>query len=186
VTEKWADDAFSYFRALKDSSDPLSPFIGLLLSGFRGVRDYKQRIGSALYNIGSSVYLGPLIENETMALIENRCENEAREIDDEDVKFILEAAGGHPFLTQQTISAVLDRTATTLANVRKTLVKSHAIDFSSWWNLANKPDGCGPNERAAYRVVADRRLASLSSVAESARLSDLEALDALECLKTAA
>jgi len=183
VAKPWADDAFSYFRGLIDSGDPLSPYLGLILSGFRGVKAYKQRAGSALYNIGSVAQLGPFTDAESNALIRNRCMIENRSLPAEDIAFVVEQAGGHPYLVQQVLSAVLDRSPkAAAASVQQALLRNHAQDFSDWWNAHDSPDGCGQNERDAYRLLIQRRKLSVASIAESTRLAEFEALDALECL----
>ncbi len=40
VRQDWANDAWSYFRGLKDTDTALKPFLGFLLSGYRDVKEY--------------------------------------------------------------------------------------------------------------------------------------------------
>lgn len=183
VSKPWANDALSYFRALKDSSDAMKPFLGLILTGYRGVRDYKHRIGSALYNIGSIVPLGPLANSEAKLLIDGRCAAESTKLDTVTAQFVLEIAGGHPYLTNQVLTAVLDRAKdTTLDSLRQTLVMKHKEDFADWWNVANSADGFGPHERAAYQCLLQKKNASVSEVAKAMRLTEFDALEALDSL----
>jgi|SRR5579859_5706466 len=183
VSKAWANSALSYFRALKDSSDPMSPFVGLVLTGYRGVREYKHRIGSALYNIGSIVTLGPLAEAETRLLLTGRCTLEAATLDVRADQFILETAGGHPYLTQQALTTMLDYPSdTALDSLKQTLMKKHKEDFLDWWNTESSPDGFGPHERAAYRCLLQKKKASVFEVASATRLAEFDALEALDSL----
>ncbi|KYC43550.1 hypothetical protein WA1_10850 [Scytonema hofmannii PCC 7110] len=46
VRQNWASDAWSYLRGLKDTDTAIKPFLGLLLSGYRDLKEYQQRVGS--------------------------------------------------------------------------------------------------------------------------------------------
>ena len=51
VRQNWATDAWAYLRGLKDTDTAIKPLLGLLLSGYRDLKEYQQRVGSPLLNI---------------------------------------------------------------------------------------------------------------------------------------
>src|SRR6185503_6460182 len=108
VRSDWGNDACSYFRALKDSDAAIEPFLGLLFSGYRGVKEYQQRVGSPLYNIASVMWLNSLNESEVKELIAIRTDQEEMTLAKSEVDFIWRTAGGHPHFTQQTLNLLLD------------------------------------------------------------------------------
>jgi hypothetical protein len=181
VSKAWADEAFSYLRALKDASDPMSPFIGLVLSGYRGVKNYKQRIGSALYNIGANVWLCTLSKSETLSIIGRRTSLEGRTLAEDEIQCVLKFGGGHPFLTQQTITYLIDHPGQVDAGVSK-LIGIHKQDFSDWWNSSGRPDGLNEADRSVYRALLKRNSATVTTIADATRLSEFEAFDCLEAL----
>jgi hypothetical protein len=46
ISQDWANHAWSYLRWLKDMDTAISPFLGLVLSGYRDLKNYQQRTGS--------------------------------------------------------------------------------------------------------------------------------------------
>lgn len=186
LRQDWADDAWSYFRGLKDSDTALKPFLGLLLSGYRNVKEYEQRVGSTLLNISRINWLPVLTEEETKALISCRSADEAIALSEEAVAAILEWAGGHPYLIQQAINSIFDNhrsnTSLSLSEQMGILTRQHSRDFSSWWNQDDKSDGFGATERETYQAMIQVRGGTYESLAKTADLSVISTQDALEVM----
>jgi hypothetical protein len=138
VRQTWANDAWSYFRGLKDTDTALKPFLGLLLSGYRDVKEYEQRVGSPLRNIASVEWLEPLHESETRALMTHRAEDERITLSEADIVAMLAWAGGHPFLSQQMLNVLFDARqdtpACTVEQLVPALLRQHQHNFVGWWN----------------------------------------------------
>lgn len=184
VSRDWGNDICSYFRALKDSNVAIEPFLGLLFSGYRGVKEYQQRVGSPLYNIASVIWLDSLTEAETMQLIEIRSKDEGVALSENDIRLIWSLAGGHPHFTQQTINALLDhRKANQTASTEKVVLRllhAHDREFLKWWNLGDaNENGFAHNERRVYQELGVQRK---STAAELSRLTGLPPLQVIDSL----
>jgi hypothetical protein len=68
---------------LKDTDTAIKPFLGLLLSGYRDLKEYQQRVGSPLLNIAKIEWLTPLSEEEIQKLIGDRTEQEQISLSEE-------------------------------------------------------------------------------------------------------
>src|SRR5262249_173010 len=44
ISQPWSDDAWSYFRSLKDTEPALKPFLGIVISGHRDLKQYRHRV----------------------------------------------------------------------------------------------------------------------------------------------
>ena len=136
VKQDWANDAWSYLRALKDTGIALKPRLGFILSGYRDLKDYQQRVGSPLLNIADIEWLSPLTETETRSLISHRSQTERISLTTPEIKDIIEWAGGHPYLTQQMLNIMFDDRR--LGKVRSPnslsqyLIRQHDRDFAGW------------------------------------------------------
>ena len=161
VRQDWANDAWSYLRGLKDNDDALKPFLGLLLSGYRDLKDYQQRVGSPLLNIAEVAWLGALAESETRALIAYRSEDERIPLASEDIDRIVRWAGCHPYLTQQMLNLIFDdrRKEKTRSpeNLMLHAIRQHDRDFSPWWDKEERSYGFSELEQAIYLALVDRR-----------------------------
>ncbi len=182
VRHAWADDACSYFRALREDT-VLRSYFGLFLSGYRGVWDYKQKIGSPLYNIADPHWLSPLVDLEINHLNVHRAKAEGIRLTDTEMQLVTDWAGGHPFLTQQMLNTMFDnhklQTAVSQEELMLTLLHKHHHDFSSWWNADGKSDGFSDTERAVYSALCESRQASIKTLAKILNLKELQVMDAL-------
>ncbi|MBO3458942.1 ATP-binding protein [Aetokthonos hydrillicola Thurmond2011] len=140
VRQNWASDAWSYLRGLKETGTAINSFLGLLLSGYRDLKEYQQRVGSPLLNIAEVEWLAPLSEQEAKELIGDRAEQEEVSLSEERIASILEWSGCHPYLTQQTLNIIFDshHQKEFDSNLVAKLLQHHQNDFSTWWNAAEK------------------------------------------------
>jgi len=186
VRQSWANDCWAYFRGLKDTDMAIKPFLGLVISGYRGVAEYQQRAGSDLQNIAHVHWLNTLSEGDARSLIAKRASSERRQLPDEEVTRVIEWAGGHPFLTQQMLNHLLDaiRAGKSLPDDKLMLLMlgQHDHNFSAWWNVSGETDGFSEADRRVYRVLAERREASLAELATHAGVSALQAHRSLTVL----
>jgi len=186
VRHDWANDACSYFRGLKDTDTALKPFFGIILTGYRGVRDYEQKIGSPLYNIAEIDWLPLLDESPVRELIEHRAKAEGINLAAPEFQLVLDWAGGHPFLAQQVINAVFDEQHGGISSTREQLMEavlySRDHDFSSWWNAGGKSDGFGDSERSVYSALRQKRKDSTKNLANTLSINELQVRNTLELL----
>lgn len=186
VTQDWANDAWSYLRALKDTDMALKPFVGFVLSGYRDLKDYQQRVGSPLLNIAEVEWLAVLTEAETRSLIAHRSKNEKNFLTSEEVNNIIEWAGCHPYLTQQALNEISDARRTSKSRSTESLMlhlsREHDRDFSAWWDNAQRSYGFGKPEQAVYLALVEQRQGSIQTLAPQTELSFGDVSDALEVL----
>ena len=187
VRQKWANNAWSYFRGLKDTDTALKPFLGFVLAGYRDLRDYQQEVGSALFNIAEVKWLTPLTEPETQALINYRTLEEGIPITEKGVATIIDWTGCHPYLTQQMLNIIFDdyiaNRFSPLNNLVNDFLHQHHHDFSTWWNADNKTDGFGDAERSVYKAFIVSRIGTKDSLAPSLGMSLGATLDTLGVLE---
>ncbi len=188
VSRAWANDAWSYFRSLKDSDTALKPFLGLVLAGYRDVKEYAQRVGSPLINIAELKWLTPLSATESQALVAQRARDEGATLTSDNLAWVLTHAGGHPYLLQQILNVVFDDPLTAPTNSHSRLLrKLLRFDefnqiFSSWWNSEGKSDGFGESERMIYKLLVQQRESSDDALSQLAGLSWHQTKNALEIL----
>ncbi|QLE53970.1 ATP-binding protein (plasmid) [Nostoc sp. C057] len=184
--ESWANNACSYFRALKDSERELRNSLGIFLSGYRELKEYQQAVGSPLLNISEVTWLGNLTEIETIALIKQRQQNENIKLQPEIINNIVKLAGGHPYLTQQVLNTIFDilhlGRFTSKEQVVENILEQHDDDFSAWWNESKKVGGCGDIEHAVYQEFLKYRQRDIMSLLESTGLRRREVVKALNIL----
>ena len=187
VRQAWADDAWGYFRGLKDTDTALKPFLGFVLAGYRDLKNYPQKVGSPLFNISDVEWLTTLTESETRALIYSRAMEEGISLSEQEVTIIIDWGGCHPYLTQQMLNIIFDdqlaKRSSSLNSLINRVLRQRKYDFSAWWNADNRADGFGDAERAMYRVLMANRRGTVDSLAPSAGLSQGAALDALSVLE---
>lgn len=188
VSQSWANDAWSYFRGLKDSDMAIHPFLGLVISGYRALKAYQQDVGSPLYNIADPEWLRVLTEEEIQELIEQRgCDEKLKLIQLSDT--LIEYAGCHPYLTNQLINAICDnyrqQKFKKFGDLLLNLIKANSFDFSIWWNDKKDSESFTQSEKAVYKALINCRYGTVRKIAKQADMDVLETLDSLEILSGA-
>ena len=188
VHKEWANDAWSYFRGIKDSDVAIRPFIGIILSGYRDLKGYRQQIGSPLQNIGCIEWLKTLSDIETKQLIYRRIEQEEKQVSltHEEISLIIQWAGCHPYLTQQMLNVIFDarlmEKSCHLESLLPEIVRKHASDFIGWWNLDGKSDGFSSIERILYSKLLNYPQGTAQTLAKITKQSVSKIDDALQVL----
>ena len=183
VRQTWATDAWSYLRGLKDSDIAIKSTLGLLLSGYRDLKEYQQRVGSPLLNIAEIEWLTPLSQENTKKLICDRAEKENISLTENTINQIIEWSGCHPYLTQQSLNMIFDcNQKYSRNNLINKLLQHHDKDFSSWWN-AEHLSGCfSEDERKVYSALIEKPQATPKDLATYTGFSRIKASEALEVI----
>ena len=185
IRHGWAGDAWPYLRSLKDTEMAVSPLLGIVLSGYRDLKEYRQQVGSPL-NIAYVEWLTPLRDSESEALARGRSLREHVQIDDADLAAVQTWAGAHPFLVQQLLNALFDRRSeqpsTPASGVVGALMRELNPHFSHWWNHDGRSDGFGDDERHVYRTLIEYPQSDSATLARAATLPEGRILDALDVL----
>ncbi|MBD2356583.1 ATP-binding protein [Tolypothrix sp. FACHB-123] len=183
VKQDWANDAWAYLRGLKDTDTAIKSCLGLLLSGYRDLKEYQQRVGSPLLNIAEIEWLGALSEEDTRQLISDRTEQENISLTEETITSIIQWSGCHPYLTQQSLNLVFDSNQEdSRDNLIDKLLQHHDKDFSAWWN-AEKISGCfSEDERTVYFALTQNRQAKPQDLAQSTGFTRVKVTEALEVI----
>lgn len=186
VSQDWANDAWSYLRALKDTDTALKPFVGFILSGYRDLKDYQQAVGSPLLNIAEVEWLGTLTESETISLIAYRSQEEKVLLTETEVERVIEWAGCHPYLTQQILNEIFDNSPQEKVQFSDKfmlhLIRQHDRDFSAWWDEDKRTYGFGQTEQTVYLALLDRREGTAETLMQTTNFSFGEVADSLEVL----
>ena len=186
VSQDWANDAWSYLRALKDTDTALKPFVGFILSGYRDLKDYQQAVGSPLLNIAEVEWLGTLSESETRSLIAYRSQEEKILLTEAEVDRVIEWAGCHPYLTQQILNEIFDNSPQEKIlfsdKFMLHLIRQHDRDFSAWWDEDKRTYGFGQTEQTVYLALLDRREGTAETLLQTTNFSFGEVADSLEVL----
>lgn len=186
VQQDWANDAWSYFRALKDTDTAIKPFLGLIFSGYRNLRDYQQRVGSPLLNIAELDWLSPLEDTDATMLIAKRCQDENILLPEVEVNLVSEWSGRHPYLIQQVLNNFLNSYRKGQSCPPETLlfqqIRQHDRDFSSWWDASRSAYGFSEIEQSIYLALSQCKESSIKSLAQQTRLSLGNVADTLEVL----
>jgi len=186
VSQDWANDAWSYLRALKDTDTALKPFVGFILSGYRDLKDYQQAVGSPLLNIAEVEWLGTLSESETRSLIAYRSQEEKILLTETEVDRVIEWAGCHPYLTQQILNEIFDNSPQEKIlfsdKFMLHLIRQHDRDFSAWWDEDKRTYGFGQTEQTVYLALLDRREGTAETLLQTTNFSFGEVADSLEVL----
>ncbi|NEQ68023.1 MAG: TrmB family transcriptional regulator [Symploca sp. SIO2D2] len=184
VRQRWATDAWSYLRGLKDTDTAIKPFLGLLLSGYRDLKEYQQRVGSPLLNIAEIEWLAPLSNEDTKKLIADRAEQEQVPLSEERIASVIEWLGCHPYLTQQSLNFIFDchHQGDSRSNLIDKMLQHHDNDFWAWWN-EEQHSGCfSETERKVYRALVQHRTGDTKSLAKYTSLSRGKVAEALEVI----
>lgn len=186
VNQEWANDAWSYLRALKDTDTALKPFVGLIFSGYRDLKDYQQRVASPLLNIAEVEWLGVLNKVDMQQLIAYRRQVENIFLTNEEIEQIIEWSGGHPYLIQQLLNTIFDHKNSDqsymIDNLMNILIRQYDGDFSAWWDDQKKSYGFSEIERSVYLKLIQKRMGTAEFLAQEVDLSIGEVADALEVL----
>ena len=157
--QPWANAAWSYSAGLKTPIRPSSPLWDCSCPVIETSRSMS-RVGSPLFNIASVEWLAPLREAKKL-LMARRSEDELAQLREEDRLAVLEWAGCHPYLTQQTLNTVFDTRQTApppaVHSLMPELLRQHDRNFAGWWNADERSDGFGDSERAVYQALMARR-----------------------------
>lgn len=184
VRQNWATDAWSYLRALKDTDTAIKPILGLLLSGYRDLKEYQQKVGSPLLNIAEIEWLTPLSDQETKELIGDRAEQEKISLSEENVISVMEWSGCHPYLTQQSLNMIFDSNhqQESRTHLIHKLLQHHDKDFSAWWNAEHLSGGFGEAERTVYCALVQKRQGTPESLAQPTGFNRAQVAEALEVI----
>jgi hypothetical protein len=184
VKQSWVNDAWSYLRSLKDTNNiAIQSFLGLVVAGYRDLKDYHQQIGSPLFNIAEITWLGTLSTEDIKELIQHRCEVAQCDAPDDFIARVIELGGCHPFFTNQFLNACFKNLQTnpplpTQQIERKLIKELRKICFEPWWK-----NRFSPNAKNVYLILLQGQQSSLEDIEEKMEdlsLSDIE--DALEIL----
>ncbi|NEP91155.1 MAG: ATP-binding protein [Okeania sp. SIO2C2] len=186
VSQEWANDAWSYLRALKDTDTALKPFVGLIFSGYQDLKDYQQKVGSPLLNIAEVEWLGALKEADMQQLIAYRRQIENIFLTNEEIEQIIEWSGGHPYLIQQLLNTIFDYKNSdqsyVIDSLINNLIRQYDGDFSAWWGNKKRSYSFSAIERSVYLKLIEQRMGTTESLAQEVDLSIGEIADALEVL----
>lgn len=186
VSQEWANDAWSYLRALKDTDTALKSFVGLIFSGYRDLKDYQQKVGSPLLNIAEVEWLGALKKSDARQLITYRRQVENIFLTNEEIEQIIEWSGSHPYLIQQLLNTIFDYKNSDKSYVMdalmNNLIRQYDGDFSAWWDNKKKSYSFSAIERSVYLKLMQKRMGTTESLAQEIDLSIGEIADALEVL----
>lgn len=185
VRSQHANEIFSYLRGLKDSSS-LKSQLGVVLSGYRGVSEYEQKIGSKLLEISKLVWLECLTRDETRKLAEFRVTDEGVPLDQSTMDFVLNWGGLHPFLTQQILSTAFDQQRSQgridPESLKWELLDERQTTFQAWWNADGLTDGFRELEREVYRAIQASGQATVRELVERLGRKPLEVRNSLKLL----
>lgn len=183
VRQPWANDAWAYLRGLKDTDTAIKSSLGLLLSGYRDLKEYQQRVGSPLLNIAEIEWLGALSEEDTKKLICDRAELESITLNDDKITAVIEWSGCHPYLTQQSLNMIFDSNQQdSRDNLIDKLLQHHDKDFSAWWNDENLSGCFSEDERKVYFALTQHRKSTPQDLAKYTGFSRVKVTEALEVI----
>ncbi|MEO1145266.1 MAG: ATP-binding protein, partial [Cyanobacteria bacterium J06638_22] len=171
----WATDTWNYFRSLKDTKNSLKPYFGMVLSGYRELKDYQQKVGSPLLGIAAGIkWLSPLEERETKELISLWKEITGIPIHDRGIQALVRWTGCHPYLTHLALGIVNDQfqeyKRVSLRQVIDKILYEHSDIFVSWWNPQQEVGRLDENDRKVYAALAEIRTGSPITLAQHTRL----------------
>jgi len=194
VNQSWSNDAWGYIRGIKDTDTALKPFLGFVLSGYRSLKDYHQRVGSPLVDIAEVSWLSPLNNIEISELISYRAKDEEIPLlPQKGVNFICEWAGCHPYLTQQMLNQIFDSYIKSNKFISteiliEDLLEYHDHDFLRWWNFDRKTSELqevqklNDEERVTYLKLVQCRQSTDKNLAQMINLSRQKVSEALDVL----
>ncbi|NET55162.1 MAG: TrmB family transcriptional regulator [Symploca sp. SIO2E6] len=186
VSQPWANDAWSYLRAMKDTDTALKPFVGLIFSGYRDLKDYQQRVGSPLLNIAEVEWLGVLSAANMRSLIGYRSQMEHLSLTNQEIEQVITWSGGHPYLIQQLLNTIFDYKSSHKSQITEnfisSLIRQYDVDFSAWWDNKTKSYGFSKLEQSVYLALIQQRKGTVETLAQEINVSIGEIADALEVL----
>lgn len=174
LSKNWADDFSRYFHGLKNDVN-IKDYFGLVLSGYKTLRDYKQQITSPLSAIAIEVLLEPFSNSDIQTLLNHRCRQEQIPLTEKALSFIKELAGCHPYLTHQAFNVLGDchhnKEKPSLAELKSRVLDHCSRDFATWWPETSNPDSLGDDARAVYRALIGYQERTQEQIRNSLSLS---------------
>ena len=159
--------------------------VGFVLTGFRALRDHRQKLGSRLMLDAERKYLTPLEYHEVEALAVGRCGVGC--ISQEEIASLYEQAGGHPWLTQRLVSRWLVAKAETprpTINELATGLEDDNVElFEDWWGENGYAGGLSDIEGDVYRVILNHSQTSASDASTKTNQSEHASRKALKILQ---
>ena len=187
VQQSWGGDSLSYLRYLKNSNNwGINPFLGLVLSGNRELKEYNQGVGSSLFNIADIKNIGTLSSSETEELIRDSCQKFQVKITQKEMNriiiFLMEWGGCHPYLTQEMLRFIVEYKKTGKDIIEEDFIKSFmeekSLDeISAWWNKEKHYYGLDKREKIVYQAFLEANQATAEILAATVNLS----LNDIEC-----
>ena len=139
--QEWTDGALRNLRSLHNTS-LMRGSLSFVLTGFKDLHTYKEKMGSPLANIALTQPLSVLSHEESIELMTKPLEAPPiRIIQDE----IYRQSGGHPFLIQYLMWRICHNNpaAATKGDVEEAIDIFHhqRDDFPHWWESLSKVEG---------------------------------------------
>lgn len=187
IKQDWANDACSYLRSLKETKQEIKNSLGIVLTGFRDIKDYKQQKGSPLAGISKNLWINSLNFEETKKLIISRYEDEGFKIFQRRIESIFYCSGGHLYLTQQMINAMIDNQYSNRPRSGKGLLYYMISDlfddyFGKCWDAQTSSYGFDETEQTIYKALIQERQGSAELLAKKTNLSRRATRDALKII----
>lgn len=197
VRESWAVEAWNYLRSILDSKSSVKPYIGFILSGYRELKDYQQRVGSPLLNIAKEEYLCPLEESSAIELVKRRIElinyehhklniGKTVNVSDSAINNLIDLTGCHPCLLQVVMDEIAESSLKgdklSMESLSSILIYKHRNLFASWWNQRQEFGCLSENERQVYQVLTGCREANKKKLSALSGLSPLTVSESVNVL----
>ena len=180
VKEEWANKTFWYLRGLK-SDERFTAAMGLVLSGFKNLKNYQEEVSSPLRNIADIQWLEVLDSDSAKELIDYRKTEEKIQLSYREGTAIQKWAGNHPYLLQQVLNALRDaeieNSDEEIEIIMKRVIRQQQDILSSWWNSFSE------TEQQVYKILSEEEKTSISLLQEQLNLSENAIIDAVEVLK---
>jgi hypothetical protein len=181
VNQTWSNDVWSYIRGIKDSDMALKPFLGFVVSGYKDLKSYKQKIGSPLYNIAEVQWMSPLKIEEGRELITIRQQDEGLKLTEDDIQEQFFLSGLHPFLMQQILNAAFDRHKNKnqpfMDGLSEEMLLNQHLPFPAWW------DRFSEQERKVYTILMEKRRGTFQEIHKLASLTQNTTISSLQLLE---
>jgi hypothetical protein len=180
----WKGDASGVLRSLLETR-AFAKQVGFVLTGFRALRDHRQKVGSRLMHEAAWEYLPPLTRAEVDGLFRTRCEVEGAS--PEGLEELYDQAGGHPKLTQRLVSLWLETRADdprpSIDPLAARLRDALGSLFEDWWGENGYPGGLTGLEREVFRATLECETISASTAAGRTKQSENDCRQALQILQ---
>lgn len=193
IRQSWANEFSSYFRGVKENS-AVGSCIGLVLSGYRSLKNYIQPMNSPISDIARKVFLTTLSDQAVDNLVKYRCKMNEVSLRPGFSTLLKRLAGHHPYLVNQILNFSFENIITKQEAVRfrfsseaefiDSLLHHFKRDFNAWWFSPEPDDSLGCEEKAVYQALIEYREGTVKSLATQTNISEINTGDALEVLAT--